>query len=149
VRPATLKTQRSAGGVIYRRRGGAVEIAMIAIKGGSVWCLPKGMVDRGETPEEAAVREVREETGLKGTIVDKVGSVSYWYFIKEENAKCKKTVDFYLMRYVGGSTSDHDREVDESSWLPIEEASERAAYKGDREIISRAGRIIARGQNSP
>ncbi|GAB4389672.1 MAG: NUDIX hydrolase [Thermodesulfovibrionales bacterium] len=149
MRPATLKTQRSAGGVIYRRRGGAVEIAMIAIKGGSVWCLPKGMVDRGETPEEAAVREVREETGLKGTIVDKVGSVSYWYFIKEENAKCKKTVDFYLMRYVGGSTSDHDREVDESSWLPIEEASERAAYKGDREIISRAGRIIARGQNSP
>lgn len=143
MRPASLRTQHSSGGVIFRRRGGRVEIAMIAVKGGAAWCLPKGMVDRGESPEETAIREVREETGLSGRIVGKVGSISYWYFIRDKNAKCKKTVDFYLMEYVKGKTSDHDQEVDDSEWFPIEEACGKAAYRGDREMIEKARRLIS------
>lgn len=142
MRPATLRFQVSSGGIIFRRRGGKVEIALIAVKGGNVWCLPKGIVDKGENPEETALREVREETGLTGRILGRIGSISYWYFIKEENAKCKKTVDFYLMEYEKGSTKDHDWEVDEASWVPIEEAAERASYKGDRRIIEKAKEMI-------
>jgi 8-oxo-dGTP diphosphatase len=143
VKPATLRFQVSSGGIIFRRRGGKVEIALIAVKGGNVWCLPKGIVDKGENPEETALREVREETGLTGRILGKIGSISYWYFIKEENAKCKKTVDFYLMEYEKGNTKDHDWEVDDASWVPIEEAVERASYKGDRRIIQKAKEMIS------
>jgi 8-oxo-dGTP diphosphatase len=143
VKPAALKFQLSSGGIIFRRRAGKVEIALIAVKGGSAWCLPKGLVDKGENPEETALREVREETGLTGRILGKIGSISYWYFIKEENAKCKKTVDFYLMEYEKGDTRDHDFEVDEAAWFPIEDAVEKASYKGDREIIRKAGEMIA------
>jgi 8-oxo-dGTP diphosphatase len=143
VKPASLRTQHSSGGVIFRRRGGGVEIAMIAVKGGAAWCLPKGMVDRGESPEETALREVWEETGLSGRIVGKVGSISYWYFMREKNAKCKKTVDFYLMEYVDGKTSDHDHEVEDSCWFPIEEARGKASYRGDREMIEKARKLIS------
>jgi 8-oxo-dGTP pyrophosphatase MutT (NUDIX family) len=143
VRPAALKFQTSSGGIIFRRRAGQVEIALIAVKGGSAWCLPKGIVDKGENPEETALREVREETGLTGRILGKIGSISYWYFIKEENAKCKKTVEFYLMEYEKGDTRDHDFEVDEAAWFPIGEAVEKASYKGDREIIRKAEEMIA------
>jgi 8-oxo-dGTP diphosphatase len=149
VRPAALKTQSSAGGVIFRKHGGQPEVALIAVKGGTVWCLPKGLVDRGETPEETAVREVGEETGLRGRIVDRIGQITYWYYAKEENAKYKKTVSFYLMEFEGGSTADHDFEVDEASWFPIEEAVSKATYKGDREILLKAKDKLLHGKDNP
>jgi 8-oxo-dGTP diphosphatase len=142
MKPASLKTQVSSGGVIFRKHKGRIEVALIAVKGGTVWCLPKGIVNKGETPEETALREVEEETGLKGNILGKIGQISYWYFIKEENVKCKKTVYFYLMQYVSGSTDNHDWEVDESAWFPIDEAINKIAFKGDREIVEKAKRMI-------
>jgi 8-oxo-dGTP diphosphatase len=93
MKPATIKTQVSSGGVIFRASSNdSIEIALVAVKNGSIWCLPKGIVEKGEIPEETSVREVREETGLRGRVIGKIGSISYWYFIKEENAKCRKTV---------------------------------------------------------
>jgi 8-oxo-dGTP diphosphatase len=144
VRPATLKTQHSSGGVIFKSQDGGLQVALVAVKGGAVWCLPKGMVDKGETPEETALREVKEETGLTGEIVGKVGRISYWYFIRDDNVKCKKTVDFYLMEYVTGSTAEHDLEVDDSRWFSLEEAVEKASYRGDREILEKARKLLAR-----
>jgi len=141
-KPATIKTQVSSGGVIFRVNNGVTEIALVAVKGGNVWCLPKGLVDRGEKPEETAVREVNEETGLKGKIKDRIGEISYWYYIKGENARCRKTVHFYLMEYMAGNTKDHDAEVDDAAWFPINDALNKVSYKGDKEIIEKAKGMI-------
>ncbi len=134
----SLKTQVSAGGVIFRRNKELIEIAMVSTKNGSVWCLPKGLIDRGEKPEETAVREVKEETGLNGKIIEKLGEITYWYYLKEENVRCKKTVHFFLMEFMGGDISEHDWEVDLVLWLPLDEAIKKATYKGEREILKKA-----------
>ena len=138
MRPATLKNQVSSGGVIFRRHNNTVEIAMVAIKGGNVWCLPKGLIDKGEVPEKTALREVSEETGLKGRIIEKLGEITYWYYIKNDNAKCRKTVHFFLMEYLSGNIEDHDLEVDTVSWFIIDDALKQAKYKGEREMIMKA-----------
>ncbi len=139
MKPASLKKKVSSGGVIFRKTdGNPVEVALVSVRDGSAWCLPKGVIDLGETPEMTAVREVREETGLLGNVVDKLGAISYWYYIKGENTKCRKTVHFFLMQYVSGSTSDHDAEVSDAIWLPIEKALEVITYRGDRSILEKA-----------
>jgi 8-oxo-dGTP pyrophosphatase MutT (NUDIX family) len=148
MKPAALRTQVSSGGVIFRRPKNSVEIAMVAVKNNSVWCLPKGLIDKGETPETAALREVSEETGLKGRIIEKLGEISYWYYLKEENAKCRKTVHFFLMEYEGGDVANHDREVDTASWIPIDEAVRKASYKGEREMIEKARKRLTDGKDS-
>lgn len=142
MKPAYLKTQVSSGGVIFRRSNDMVEIALVAVKGGDVWCLPKGLVEKGETPEETAMREVAEETGLRGKVIKKIGDISYWYYIKGENAKCRKTVHFYLMEYEGGSTDDHNWEVDKAAWFIMAEALNKVSYKGDRGILEKAREMI-------
>ncbi|OGW53502.1 MAG: hypothetical protein A2Y81_11420 [Nitrospirae bacterium RBG_13_43_8] len=142
MRPVPIKRQVSAGGVIFRKNDSSVEIALIAVKGGHVWCLPKGIIDKGESPEMAAVREVSEETGLQGRIIEKLGEINYWYYIKEEEARCRKTVHFFLIEYESGDTSQHDFEVDLVSWFPIDDALKKANYKGEREIIEKAKEIL-------
>ena len=138
MKPASLTKQTSAGGVIYRRNESGLQIVLISVKNGQAWCLPKGIVDKGETTEETAVREVREETGLTGRIIDALGEINYWYYIKGENLKCRKTVHFYLMEYVSGDTDGHDVEVDEAAWFSLEAALEKVSYKGDRAMVEKA-----------
>ncbi len=142
MKPAALKTQVSSGGVIFRRHDNIIEVAMISVRGGKVWCLPKGLIDKGEAPEKAAIREVAEETGLNGRIIEKLGEKTYWYYIKEENAKCRKTVHFFLMEYEGGDVSNHDWEVDNACWFSIDEALKKASYRGEKEIIEKAREIL-------
>jgi 8-oxo-dGTP diphosphatase len=142
MRPGPIKRKVSAGGVIYREKDFSVDIALIAVKGGHVWCLPKGMIDKGESPEMAAVREVSEETGLQGRIIEKLGEINYWYYIKEEEARCRKTVHFFLIEYESGDISQHDFEVDLVSWFPIDDALKKASYKGEREMIEKAKEMI-------
>jgi 8-oxo-dGTP diphosphatase len=130
--------------VIFRKTpDNALEIALVAVKDGKVWSLPKGIVEKGEEAADTAVREVREETGLSGRIVEKIGDISYWYYIKEDNAKCRKTVHFYLLEYVSGSTADHNWEVDAAEWFPLAEALDRVSYKGDREIVRKAKEMLS------
>ena len=142
MRPGPIKRQVSAGGVIFRKTDLSIEIALVAVKGGKVWCIPKGIIDKGETPEVTAVREVSEETGLQGRIIEKLGEISYWYYIKEEEARCRKTVHFFLIEYESGDISKHDYEVDMVSWFPIDEALSKASYKGEKEIIEKARKIL-------
>jgi 8-oxo-dGTP pyrophosphatase MutT (NUDIX family) len=147
IKPAALKTQVSSGGVIFRRYDGSIEVAMVAVKGGNVWCLPKGLIDKGEVPEKTAIREVAEETGLKGRIIEKLGEITYWYYIKEENIKCRKTVHFFLMEYEGGDVSNHDWEVDDASWFLINEALKKASYRGEKEIIEKVRKKLIDGKD--
>jgi len=146
---AKIKTkfQLSAGGVVFRENEG-IEVALIATKGGAVWGLPKGLVDRErkESLEEAALREVREETGLHGRVLERIDKVEYWYRWKEndEPVRYHKIVYFFLIEHQGGDIRDHDFEVDEVRWFPLEQAMQIASYESEREILRKAGELIAR-----
>jgi 8-oxo-dGTP pyrophosphatase MutT (NUDIX family) len=104
--------------------------------GRKVLALPKGHVDPGETPPQAAQREVREEAGVDTTLVDELGEVRYWY--QRDGRKIAKLVTFFLFEYTGGDVADHDNEVEEARWIPLEEALHTLTYKGEREMVQRA-----------
>jgi len=148
MRPGRIKRQVSSGGVIFRKNNASIEVTLIAVKGGRVWCLPKGIIDKGENSEETAVREVAEETGLTGKVIERLGEISYWYYVREENAKCRKTVYFFLLEYESGDVSDHDFEVNEAVWFPIDEAIQKATYKSERGILEKAKEMLEERLNS-
>lgn len=138
MKPATLKHLHSAGGVIYKKTDNTFEIALIAIKDKTIWTLPKGIIDTGEKTEATAVREIEEETGLTGRVTDLLGQKSYWFFLKGENVKCRKTVTYFLLEHVEGSIKKHCSEVDDAIWIDIDEAIKQLSYKTDREIVEKA-----------
>ena len=107
-----------------------------AAGGRKVLALPKGHVDPGETAPQAALREVREETGMTGELIEQLGEVRYWY--QRGGRKIPKLVTFFLFEYRSGSDADHDTEVEEVRWLPLEEALTELSYKGEREMVERA-----------
>ena len=141
------KEQVSAGGVVYRRRGGGTEVALISVGEAARWQLPKGLVGRGESPLEAALREVEEETGLACEVVAELEKVEYWYFSKGGGRRVRfhKFVHFYLMRYVSGDVSGHDDEVNEARWVGIEDAEGMLAFKGERKALAEARERLASG----
>jgi 8-oxo-dGTP pyrophosphatase MutT (NUDIX family) len=144
-----VKREFSAGGVLVRRlRGGWVFAAIRpAGKEPGVWALPKGLIDPREKPEETAVREVSEETGAQGRLVEKLGDVRYVYTWRGE--RIFKIVSFYLLRYsrgrLGELPAETAHEVAEVRWLPLEEGSKLLAYKGEREMAERALASVRRG----
>ena len=141
------KEQVSAGGVVYRRRGEGFEAALISVGEPARWQLPKGLVGRGETPTEAALREVEEETGLRCEVVAELERVEYWYFSKggARRVRFHKFVHFYLMRYLSGDVSGHDDEVNEARWVALEEAEGMLAFKGEKKTLREAREMLAAG----
>jgi 8-oxo-dGTP pyrophosphatase MutT (NUDIX family) len=125
----------SAGGVVLRRFHGRPFVAVVRVRD-DVLALPKGHPDEGESAADAARREVREETGLEAELVEKLGDIRYWYARDEQ--RVMKIVSFFLFRYRSGSVSDHDHEVEAAGWIPLEEATERLAYQGERQIAAAA-----------
>ena len=137
-----FKREISAGGVIFRKSGSTLEIALTSRDDGQVWCLPKGLVDEGESLEQTALREVREETGLVGKLVQKIAETKYWYYSKWEQVRISKIVHFYLLECLRGNIEEHDFEVDEVRWFPLEEAKKTLSYKGERETMEKAELIL-------
>jgi 8-oxo-dGTP pyrophosphatase MutT (NUDIX family) len=142
-KPASLKTKTSSGGVVYRKNAKGFEVILIKIKNGTVFTLPKGSIDDGESIDETALREVREETGVNGEIEEELGNVSYWFYAKGENIKYKKTVHYFLLRYVSGDTADHDAEVEDAVWIELDKALELVMYKTDRQILQKVKEILS------
>lgn len=135
------KTEFSAGGVVVRRFRGRPFIAVVTTHKGAI-ALPKGHPDRDESAAEAAVREVREEAGLRVEVVEKLDDIRYWYAVKGERRF--KIVRFFLLRYLSGSVRDHDQEVVSAAWMPLHEAPERLTYPGERQVAARALEAVGR-----
>ncbi len=108
-------------------------VAMIATRGRSRWGLPKGAVTKGETPEQAALREVHEETGLRATILRQLDTIEY--FFRAGDTLIHKKVDFYLMRYEDGDLQPQLSEVDDVAWVEIHEAVERSSFDSERKLL--------------
>jgi len=139
----SVKKVVSSGGVIFRNANGDFEVALVSRR--NIWCLPKGLIEANETAEEAALREVQEETGLKGEIVSKIGEVSYSFFRKQ---RYFKTVHFYLLRFVGGSMEAHDSEMERVKWFPIADAIKVLTYVNEKKIMNKASEILKNLSNT-
>ena len=135
----------SSGGVIYRAAPEGIEIALTQTSRGAMWCLPKGRVESEETLEQAALREVREETGLTGVIVQPLRPIEYTYTARGDDGArtpIEKTVHFYLMEYQRGSTGDHDAEVVDVRWFPIDVAGRLLHHAGERDVLVLAKQVL-------
>lgn len=147
-----LKIEVSAGGIVYKKDNGRIFILMIfpaqrqdVVKSTNfkpVWTFPKGWVgDHGdEALEQTAVREVREEGGVNAKIIVKIDASKYFFTWEGQNIS--KTVHWYLMEYENGDPADHDREVAESVWVPLEEAEAKLTYPADKNNLEKAKRLI-------
>ena len=136
--------QVSAGGVVYRQvtgqAGEQVEVALILVGPRERWQLPKGAANNHETNEQAALREVREETGLTAEVIELIDRIEYWFYANRDGQRVRfhKYVYFYLMNFLAGDVQDHDHEVVEARWVEIEQAIDWLAFESEREIMRKA-----------
>jgi 8-oxo-dGTP pyrophosphatase MutT (NUDIX family) len=137
-----LRTARatSAGGVVHRSIDGRVQIALVHRRAPVLWALPKGTPDAGETTEETALRETREETGLEVEIEARLQSIRY--FFVRGTTRFHKTVHFFLMRPIGGSLDAHDAEFDEVRWTDLSEALAIMSHATERSVVEEAAALI-------
>ena len=129
-----IKYEVSAGGLLLRPRDRTYDALLIG-RGTPprIWTLPKGHVEARESNEQAALREVREETGCWGEVVTRLNEISYWFYVGK--AKHRKSVTFYLMRYLSGDPANHDHEVDEARWFDMMQARRTLKYVNEKRLV--------------
>ena len=137
--------QVSAGGVAFRWKDSKPEIAIVSVKPKLRWQLPKGIVDEGESPQVAAVREVREEAGVETELIKLIETIEYWYRSVKygKPVRFHKFVHFYLVEYKSGDVANHDHEVEEARWVSFDEALELLDFKSERDVVEKAREMIA------
>lgn len=139
-----MPRESSAGGVVIREHQSALEVAVIRPRGKQVWALPKGHVDADERPEQTALREVFEETGLRARLDQPLGEIKYFYQFRGK--RIFKTVTFFLLRYESGTIDELDPamrvEVDEARWIPLQNADRVIAYRGEKEMMKKAQELL-------
>lgn len=143
-RPLPKTDETSAGGLVVDSVAHPVSGALIgrAVRAGPLtWSLPKGHIEAGETREFAAIREVREETGIVGRVVAPLGTIDYWFVA--ERRRIHKTVHHFLLVAEGGQLSDADVEVTEVAWVPIQSIPGMLAYRDERGLIASVPRLLA------
>jgi len=131
--------------VVFRRYRGKIQFALISVAPEMRWQLPKGIVDKGETPEIAATREVLEETGLTAEILEPIETIEYWYVSGKGDSRVRfhKFVHFFLMKFISGSVDDHDHEVEEAKWIAADKALSVLAFKSEREVVEKALKLLS------
>ncbi len=135
--PSEQAREFSAGGVVVRGEQVVVIVpTRRAADGSRVLALPKGHVDPGETPIEAATREVREETGIVAEPVRELGESRYWY--RRDGRTISKAVAFFLFNFIEGDIADHDDEVEEVRWIALTEARTALSHTAEREMVELA-----------
>jgi ADP-ribose pyrophosphatase YjhB (NUDIX family) len=137
--------ETSAGGLVLDLSGPVPMGALIGRtnrRGRLLWSLPKGHLEEGETAEQAAIREVEEETGIAGEIIGELGTIDFWFVA--EGRRIHKTVHHYLLRATGGELSDSDIEVTEVAWVPMPEIGNKLAYSDERDLLDEASRLLRR-----
>ena len=119
-------------------RGGPVVqgalIGRLDRRGRLLWSLPKGHLEAGESPQQAAVREVQEETGILGRVLQKLGVIDFWFVA--DGHRVHKTVHHFLLEAESGELSDADIEVDEVAWVPLDDLSRKLSYDTERKLLS-------------
>lgn len=138
------RVQVSAGGVAFRKEDNQVYIALISVADNKRWQLPKGRVANAETPEAAALREVREEAGINTEYLGPIDEIEYWFFAGKPGRRVRihKFVRFYLLRFLSGDPRDHDKEVDEARWVDIDQAQNLLAFESEKDIVRQAKDLI-------
>lgn len=131
------RKQVSAGGAAFREIDGKFEVALVLMIPEMRWQLPKGIIDPGETPEQAALREVREEAGIECELIEPIETIEYWFVDSRSGTPIRihKFVHFYLMRYVSGDVADHDHEVAEARWFRVDEAISTLAFDSEKSVV--------------
>ncbi|OBH57079.1 DNA mismatch repair protein MutT [Mycobacterium mantenii] len=151
--PDQLRTvhETSAGGLVIDGLDGPRESQVAALigridrRGRMLWSLPKGHIELGETAEQTAIREVAEETGIRGSVLAALGRIDYWFVT--DGRRVHKTVHHYLMSFSGGELSDEDLEVAEVAWVPMHELPSKLAYADERRLARVADELIDKLQN--
>lgn len=143
-----MRFEYSAGGVVFKKEGDTILLLVGQHSQHEGWVFPKGIIGdkiQGERKEESAIREVKEETGIDAEIIEELTTVQYWYMVQKE--KHKKTVYYFLMKYLGGRVEERDFELQEVEWLPIDEVKSRLTYRSDKKVFAEARERLAKLEN--
>ena len=138
-----MKFEFSAGGIVFNKTPKGVDVLLCQHSYHHGWGFPKGLIGdklKGENKEDTAIREVEEETGAKGKIIEPLEPVTYWY--KFEGEKIKKTVYYYVMEYLDGDIAKHDFEMENVEWIRSGNVIEKLTFKADKEVFMKAKPII-------
>lgn len=141
-----VNEETSAGGLVVDRLPSPTQVLLISRydrRNRLIWSFPKGHVEFGESNQMAALREVREETGIDAQIVDQLGVIDFSF--TADDRRIHKTVHHFLMVSTGGSLSDEDPEVESVAWIALDNAVERLAYADERKLFHKARKMLAGG----
>ena len=137
-----MKREFSAGGIVFNIQG---QVLVTQHSQNKHWSFPKGLIDPGQTSEQAALREVREEGGVVAEIIEKIGYNKYVYTLNSE--KIFKVVTYFLMKYLSGDPKDHDWEVEEAYWYTPEEALKQLSFSQDKTLLKKALELFKQSQS--